>query len=128
MAVQMYLVQPQGSNNDQARVTIAEFIANRQGFILMATSAGSLIVAFDESYLDEVKAHPLVDFVGGVTLNPDRPGTAAIKRLFAHNVALQLRNRNMTPPGTGTNASQPDPFPPGYRPLRVQKRDEKGGR
>ncbi len=128
MGMQMYLVQPENNNNDQDRVTIAEFIAYRQGFILMATSYGSLIMAMDDSYLDAVKAHHLVKFVGGVTFNPNGPGVAALQRMFAQNVALQLHTRKMAPPGTTTSVSDTDSFPPGYRPLRWPKRDEKGGR
>ena len=41
----------------------------------MATSYGSLIVAFDDDHLSVVKAHNQVEFVGGVTLDPNGPKT-----------------------------------------------------
>ncbi len=118
MGMQMYLVQPEDHHNDQARETIAEFIAQRQGFILMATSNGSLIVAFDDSYVDAVKAHPVVKFVGGVTLSPDGPAAMALQRMFAQNVALQLNDRGMVSQGSDTRFPDSASFPLGYRPLR----------
>jgi hypothetical protein len=133
MAVQMYLVQPKDSSDEQARATIAEFIARRQGLILMATSRGALIVSFDDQYVDAVKAHSLVRFVGGVTLDPQRPGARKLERLFAHNAALQLASRGIASAGTMVEAPDSDPkpelssLPPGYRPLRWPKPDEKGG-
>jgi hypothetical protein len=120
MAVQMYLVQPKESN-EAVREEIAEHIAYIQGFILMATSYGSLIVAFDEQYLDAIKRNRLVEFVGGVTFNPDGPAAAQLQQLFAQNVALQLQARQSEATGSA--------FPPGYRPLNWSRvvETEKGG-
>ena len=132
MAVQMYLIHPKHNDDDAARERIAEFIARRGGFVLMATSHGSLITAFDDGHIDAVRAHELVEFASGVTLNPDAPGAAALQRVFAENVAAQLAERGATPvrPGTsGHPSSVPaQGFPPGYRPMRRPARpDEKGG-
>jgi hypothetical protein len=117
----MYLVQPKERNDEAARVEIAEYIAYHQGFILMATSYGSLLVAIEEQYLDMVKRHHQVEFVGGVSFNPDGPAAAQLQQLFAQNVALQLQSRQ-----SGATGS---PFPPGYRPLNWQRgvEHEKGG-
>jgi len=128
MAVQIYLVHPKDNADDGARATIAEYIAARNGFILMASSYGSLIVAFDERYLSAIQSHHLVNFVGGVTLDPNAPGAAALRQLFAQNVALQLASRGAAAPATGDSAqATEDRFPPGYRPLRWPVRDEDGG-
>ena len=110
MAVQMFLIHPKDNDDDHARETIAEFIAQRGGFILMATSFGSLIAAFGDMYLESVKAHHMVEFAGGVTLNPGAPGAAVLQRLFAENVAAQLAGRTAA-------EKQPD-VGPGYRPIR----------
>lgn len=122
MAVQMFLIHPKDNESDDVREQIAEFIAQRGGFILMATSYGSLVTAFDEQYLDSVKAHYLVEFAGGVTLNPNAPGAAALQQMFAENVAAQLVERGIVPavpPAAGHSApAAPGVFPPGYRPLR----------
>jgi hypothetical protein len=121
MAVQIFLVHPKANDDDDVRERIAEFVAQRGGFILMATSYGSLLTAFDDQYLDTVKAHHLVEFAGGVTLNPNAPGAAALQRLFAENVAAQLVDRGMVQPGLPALAQPsplPDAFPLGYRPLR----------
>lgn len=130
MAIQLYLVQPVGERDDAVRESIGEFIAGRGGFVLMATSYGSLIVAFDEDHLPSVKAHSLVEFVGGVTLDPNGPKTEALTRLFAENVALQLASR----PAVVTS-SLPPPFsrahvpsaPPGSPPMRWPVQNGVGG-
>lgn len=122
MAVQIYLVHPKDNNDERAREIIAEYIAACQGFILMASSYGSLIVAFDEQYLGAVKSHHLVEFAGGVTLDPNAPAAAAIRQLFAQNVAAQLVSRG----GAMAGDSAQNTFPPGYRPLRWPVRDEDG--
>src|SRR5262245_8962650 len=112
MAVQMYLVQPRGEDED--REALAEFIAFRQGWILMATSTGSLIVAFDESHAAAVRAHSSAQLVGALSFNPQGKAAAKLQKLFAHNVALQLAARQRAVHPGGQPAS---PFPPGYRPL-----------
>jgi hypothetical protein len=131
MTVQLYLVQPKDREDDQARAAIAEYIAQRGGFILMATSYGSLITAFDDRYFESVKGHYLVDFASGVTLNPTAPGAAALRQLFAENVAAQLVERGMNQPGRPPGGAPPAAaggFPPGYRPLRWPTYDaEEGG-
>lgn len=114
MMVQVYLVQPKDCEDDHAREAIADHIAQRGGFILMATSYGSLIAAFDDRYFESVKAHYLVDFASGVTLNPNAPGAAALRQVFAENVAAQLAERGINQPGRPAVGG----FPPGYRPLR----------
>jgi|SRR5262245_2480461 len=127
MAVQIYLVHPKDNTDDEARESIAEYIAACNGYILMASSYGSLIAAFDEKYLGAIKSHGLVNFVGGVTLDPNAPGAAALRQLFAQNVALQLANRGGGAPASGDSAqATEDRFPPGYRPLRWPVRDEDG--
>lgn len=123
MAMQMYLVHPTHNESDGDRESIAEFVAQRHGFILMATSYGSLIVAIDDAYFDGVKAHPMVAFASGVTLNLSAPGAAALKQIFAENVALQLNERR----APGIRPGAPDSFFPGYRPLRWPSREQEGG-
>jgi hypothetical protein len=131
MTIQMYLVQPKDREDDGARETLAEYIAHRGGFILMATSYGSLIAAFDDQYLEAIKAHYLVEFASGVTLNLNAPGAEALRQMFAENVAAQLVERGMTQPGRPA-AHTPPPtagggFPPGYRPLRWPTRNAEEG-
>ena len=135
MSLQLYLVQPKRNEDDDAREQIATLIAQHQGFILMATSYGSLIAAFDDSLLETVKAFRLVEFASGVTLNPNAPGAAALQQMFVQNMAAQLVERG----GSLAGPHQPDRsdpaagrFPPGYRPLQWQSRsrfddDEQGG-
>jgi hypothetical protein len=131
MAVQMYLVQPRNSGDERMREAIAEFIAWHSGFILMATSYGSIIAALDEVYVDKLKSHPEVDFVGGVTLNPEGRAAAELQQLFAHNVALQLAARATPQPEPAPAADPPtSAYRTGHRPLRPEwdaQRLEAGG-
>lgn len=127
MAVQMFLIQPRDADDDAARETLATIITQRGGFILMATSHGSLIAAFDDAHLEAVKKHPLVEFASGVTLDPNGPGAAKLQRMFAENVAAQLRERgvNAAPRPAPAAAPAPAPAPPGaglpwFRPIRRQ--------
>ena len=126
MAIQMYIVQIKDGESDSDREAVAAHIAGVQGFILMATSADSLIVACDERFADGLRAHPAVDFVGGVSFNPSGPLVERLQHLFAQNVASQLVERGTQVPGPGAQApgesaqKQAD-FPPGYRPLRWPK-------
>jgi hypothetical protein len=127
MAIQMYIVQVKNGESESDRVAVAECIAGIQGFVLMATSAGSLIAAFDDRFADTVRSHPTVEFVGGVSFNPDGPLVERFQRLFAENVASQLTERGAQAPETdvqapGGSAKQPG-FPPGYRPIRWPKRE-----
>ena len=126
MAVQMYIVQTREAESDQEREVIADFIAQLGGFVLMATSAGSLIVAFDDQYVNALRGHQVVDFVGGVSFSPEGPLVERLQRLSAENIASQIvEQRGVVAPETdvqapGGSAKQPD-FPPGYRPIRWPK-------
>jgi len=126
VAIQMYIVQTRETESDDERAAIAGFIAQLGGFVLMATSAGSLIVAFDDQYLNAVKGHHVVDFVGGVSFDPEGPLVEHLQRLFAQNVASQIAEQRGAAPSEadvqapGGSTRQPD-YPPGYRPIRWPK-------
>jgi hypothetical protein len=126
MAVNMYLIQPKDAEDDGAREQIAAHIGNLGGFILMATSAGSLLAAFDEAHLGRIKQHVLVEFVGGLSLNPQAPGAAALQRRFAENIALQLAGRT-TAPAAGPAAPPAAAYPPGFVPLTWRRPTQKAG-
>jgi len=116
MAMQMYLVHPRGEGGEQD--SLAEFVALRHGFILMATSAGSLIVALDEVHFETLRRHPNAAFAGGVTFNPQGEAAAKLQKLMAHNVAQQLAARGQKAAETA--------WPPGYRPLQWLSRTPDG--
>jgi hypothetical protein len=117
MGINMYLVQPNNPEDENARETIASLIAgNLNGFILMATSAGGILAAFDESLLERVKACEAVAFASGVSLNPEAPGAAALQAKFAENIAAQLAERPDAGRVSG-NLRQDERVPPGYKPL-----------
>ena len=116
MPFQLFLVHPRSRDDDDGRVQIAELVVARGGFVLMTTSYGSMVTSFYDTHLDAVRAHPLVEFVGGVTLDPNAPGAAALQRMFAENVAAQLVERGLV--GPDGSVSSDAGFPPAYRPLR----------
>jgi len=120
MAVRMFLIHPKQPEDEQAREILADLIVGYQGFILMATSHGSLIAAFDEAYLGAIQDHPATGFAGGVTLDPNKPLAMHLQRLFAENVATQLVSRGLIQPEASS-------LPPGYRPMRWSRSGEKGG-
>ena len=121
MAVNTYLVHlhDEHQDSDASRGDVAELIARRGGFMLMATSAGSLIAAFDEDHLGHVKAHRAVAFCGGVNLDPKGRAADRLRALFARNVAAQLIARQPEPHPVAAPQLE---FPPGYRPLRWHDR------
>jgi len=131
MGIQMYLIHPKNTEDEEARESIAQSVVQHNGFILMSTSHGSIIAAFDESRLEAMKRHPHVEFASGVMLDPAAPGAAALQQLFAQNVAAQLNERGIgsaapaSPPPSG---SGPGAFPPGYRPLRWPAQHGEGER
>ncbi len=121
MAVNTYLVHlhDEHQDDDASRGDVAELIVRLGGFMLMATSAGSLIAAFDEQHLGHVKAHRAVAFCGGVHVNPKGQAADRLRALFARSVARQLITRQADPqPLAGPSPE----FPPGYRPLRWRDR------
>lgn len=120
MAVQTYLIQlkTQREGDADARDALADAIAGIGGFILMATSAGSIIAAFDDASKARISADPAVALCSGVTLNPRGAAAEKLKHLFARNVAAQLATRGAPAP----RAAEEPSFPPGYRPLRWQQR------
>ena len=125
MAVQMFLVHPKNTDDEEAREQIAQYIAQRGGFILMATSHGSIIAAFEEGYLDGLKANVHVEFASGLTFDPTAPGASALQQVFAQNIAAQLRDRGVAPGVAGPDHS--NRFPPGYRPMRWTTPAQEGG-
>lgn len=127
MGVQMFLVHPKNTEDEDAREQIAQFIAQRGGFILMATSHGSIIAAFEEGYLEALKASMFVEFASGVTFDPSAPGASALQQVFAQNIAAQLRDRGVPPRPPASTGDHSESLPPGYRPLRWPTPAREGG-
>jgi hypothetical protein len=73
-----------------ANEQIAERVLLAGGLVLMATGAGSLIVALPREAKDSLSANPLVGLVGGVTLDENAPGAKALRQEFARNAERQL--------------------------------------
>ena len=92
--MEMLLVRPCDGAPPGVEEQIAEWTAAHDGLILMATAAGSLIVALPQALKEQLRAHPLVGFVGGVNLQDDGRAARALKQRFAENAARQLVQRH----------------------------------
>ena len=121
MAIQMYLINLQAdcAGDDEVRAGVAEEVARIGGFVLMATSTGALIAAFDDCHVRRLQALPAVDFCGGITLDPNGAAADKIRNFFAANVARQLQDR-CAPEALPAQAAPA--YPPGYRPLPWARR------
>jgi hypothetical protein len=106
--LETYLVRPAAGVPDDANERIAEQVLLSGGLVLMATGAGSLIVALSREAKDRLAASPLVGLVGGVTLDASAPGAKALRQQFSRNAERQLQalGRLQTPA-----VHSPDPAP-----------------
>jgi hypothetical protein len=89
MALQMYIVTLKGGYSDESSRAVQRFIRQCGGFILMVTRNGPLVM-LDDSKVGPVDKHPLVEFIGGITLNPRGYAADRLKRVFAENLSKQI--------------------------------------
>lgn len=97
MAVQMYLIVLQGGYREDSSRDIQRLVCQEGGLILMVTRSGP-IVALDDQRASKVSRHPLVKFMGGVTLNPHGLASDRLVRIFAQNLSQQV---SIQTPGAG---------------------------
>jgi hypothetical protein len=90
MALQTYLVRCQAGSDLDTIKRVVVHIRDLRGLILMTTSTGTIIAAFDDSLVERVSSHAAVILVGGVTLNPNGAAAAELHRIFAENLAQQV--------------------------------------
>jgi hypothetical protein len=91
--VEMFLVRPVEWAPPEAAEQIAADVASRGGLILMSTGPRALVVALPTEDRAWIEGHPLVGFVGGITLDDEGRGARELKSVFARNVERQLRAR-----------------------------------
>jgi hypothetical protein len=89
MSMQMFMIALKGGYTNEASREVQMFVRKCGGFILMATRTGPL-VALENSRLPAVAKHPLVKFIGPVTLNPRGVAAQELQRIFAENLSKQL--------------------------------------
>jgi hypothetical protein len=75
------------------RTTLGQFVTALGGLVLMVTSVGSLVVLAPNPDKEKIEAHPLVELVGGISLDDDAPGALSLKKHFAENAMRQLEQR-----------------------------------
>ena len=90
MGMQMYIVAQRGEVNDDTSRQVQHCIRDHGGLILMVTRTGPL-VALEDSQVASVGKHPLISFMGPVTLNPHGFAAARLQAIFAANLSKQLQ-------------------------------------
>ena len=90
MGMQMYFVIFKNAYSDDMSRQVQQFVRQRGGLILMVTRNGPL-VGLEETQVAAVAKHPLVSFVGPVTLNPQGFAADRLQRIFAENLSKQLQ-------------------------------------
>ncbi|HZP00763.1 MAG TPA: hypothetical protein VFD30_10755 [Terriglobia bacterium] len=93
MALQMYIVALRNGYSEEASRDVQRLVRQCDGYILMVTRTGPLI-ALDDSKAGVISKHPLVGFMGPVTLNPRGIAAERLQRIFAENLSKQLEIRN----------------------------------
>ncbi len=91
MAFQMYMVAFNGDFSQAVSRDVQHHIRKYNGVTLMVMKTG-IIAAFDDSMVPFVQAHPSVKLVGGVTLSPNGYAADRLQRIFAENLAKQIRS------------------------------------
>jgi hypothetical protein len=89
MAMQMYMVAFNGQFSQPLSRSVQHRVRQCGGYILMVMVTG-LIVALDDSRVNEVQGHPDVKLVGGVTLNPSGYAAERLRQIFAENLSKQI--------------------------------------
>lgn len=95
--MQMFMIALKGGYSDGASRDVQRHVVERGGFILMSTRTGP-IIALPEAEVAAVGKHPLVAFIGGVTLNPRGLAADRLARIFAQNLSRQVA---FAPPSGG---------------------------
>ena len=93
MGMQMYIIALKGELTQDSSREIQRFVRQCDGFILMVTRAGPL-VALDDTKAEVVAQHPLVRFMGPVTLSPHGLAAERLQQIFAENLSKQLKIGN----------------------------------
>jgi hypothetical protein len=89
MSMQMFMIALKGKYNEEASREMQRFVRQCGGLILMVTRNGPL-VALENTKLPAVAKHPMVRFIGPVTLNPRGLAAQELQRIFAENLSKQL--------------------------------------
>ena len=87
--MQMYLISTRGELTQEVSRDLQRHVRKFGGFILMVTRTGP-IVALDDAVAPVVEQHPLIGFMGAVTLNPHGAAADRLQRIFAENLSQQL--------------------------------------
>ena len=93
--MQMFMIALKGGYSDDKSREVQRYVRDHRGFILMSTRTGPL-VALPEAEAPVISKHPVVSFIGGVTLNPHGFAADRLARVFAENLSRQV---TFTPPG-----------------------------
>jgi hypothetical protein len=85
----MYMIALEDELTDETSRDIQRAVRAHDGFILMVTRTGPL-VALEEPAAQALADHPLVRFIGPVTLNPRGFAAQRLEAIFAKNLSKQI--------------------------------------
>jgi len=88
--MEIFLVRPKVESSADSYEQVAEYVVRHGGYVLMATSGGSLFVAISKGGKETLQACPQVGFVGGVHFDGDSKEARTLKQRFALNAAKQM--------------------------------------
>jgi len=108
--LESFLVRPVDNAPEGVLETLAEQVSLIGGLVLMATGAGSLVVALPHGGKERLTAHPHVALVGGVTLQPDGKAARALQERFVRNAARQLVSQGRLGTSGGSPPAQSTPL------------------
>jgi hypothetical protein len=89
MSMQMYIIAQHGKVVQETSREVQRCVREQGGLILMVTRTGPLVL-LDDSKVPQVQKHPLVRFMGPVTLNPRGVAANRLQQIFVKNLSKQL--------------------------------------
>lgn len=89
MGIQMYMISLKDEMTQDTSREIQRAVRAHDGFILMVARTGPL-VALEESAVKPLSEHPLVRFIGPVSLNPRGFAAQRLQAIFSENLSKQI--------------------------------------
>ncbi|HEY8304084.1 MAG TPA: hypothetical protein VIG42_05795 [Solirubrobacteraceae bacterium] len=96
MGVQMYMIGVKDELTQETSREIQRAVRTHDGLILMVTRTGPL-VALEEAAVGALADHPLVRFIGPVSLNPRGFAAQRLEAIFSENLNKQITITHRAP-------------------------------
>jgi hypothetical protein len=96
MGIQMYMISVKDELTHETSRELQRAVRAHDGLILMVTRTGPL-VALEEPAVGALAAHPLVRFIGPVSLNPRGFAAQRLEAIFSENLSKQITVSHRVP-------------------------------